>query len=70
MYIMSCNTCTIDSQLPVKCEKVLLDYVFKDHTIEETLSKFSNVLGPLVFPTDGTTTNDSEGLLVDAPQFT
>jgi len=64
----NCNSTVIPNT--GKCENVIFNWVFADHTLEETLENFTNSLGPLVFPTDGTTSLDNAGLLVDAPIFT
>jgi len=48
------------------CAKVLVDYVFTEHTVADVLVDFN----ANVFGTDGTTSIDSEGLLIVANPFT
>lgn len=48
------------------CAKELVNYIFKNHTIEEVQNDFN----AFIFGTDGTMSIDSEGLLVVANPFT
>lgn len=53
-----------------KPEKVLVYFDFTKISLATLNANFSNVLGSLTFPLDGTTTIDSNGLFINAPQFT